>query len=285
MPSLSSGLRLKRFSGARPSKSHSSSAKYGVVLREVLDQPDGEHGQVARGHAVVGVRPAAGVDEVRVAQAEVGGALVHELGEGRLGARKPLRHDHGGVVARLHDDAADELLDGRPVALVEEHGRAAHGARLGRDGEPGIEIDAAILQRLEQHVERHELRHRGRRQRLVGVLVHQHRVGGEVHDVGRARLGLEGDAGCGERQQQRQGGAEAARDGPGGGHDGLRSPVPGRGLRAGPAGDAHGPGTPPRASPRRGLQGVKAPGSRRSARPPRSDRAPDPAPPRPDAAP
>ena len=60
----------------------------------------------------------------------------------------------------------------------------------------------AIAQRLEQHVDGHQLGHRGRRQRLVGVLVHQHGMRGHVIDPGRRGLGLEGLGGQGGQAGQ-----------------------------------------------------------------------------------
>ena len=56
----------------------------------------------------------------------------------------------------------------------------------------GVVGDAAVADRLEEHVERHQLRHRGRRHRRVGVLLEEHHAGGVVDHQRLARLGLEG---------------------------------------------------------------------------------------------
>ena len=60
---------------------------------------------------------------------------------------------------------------------------------LGRHG------DAAVAERLEEQVERHQLRHRGRRQLLVGVLLEEHHAGAVVDHQRLAGAGLEGAGG------------------------------------------------------------------------------------------
>jgi len=108
------------------------------------------------------------------------------------GCGQPFGHHDGGIVARLHDDALDQFFGGGAVALGQEHCRAALGHRLGRNPERGVEGDGRVLlQRLEQHVERHQLRHAGRRQRDVGVLLQQDRVRGHIEHPGRLGPGFE----------------------------------------------------------------------------------------------
>ena len=57
-------------------------------------------------------------------------------------------------------------LDRHLGAGLDEHARAFHRLGVRADEELGVDGDAAVAQRLEQHVERHQLRHRGRRHRL-----------------------------------------------------------------------------------------------------------------------
>ena len=47
--------------------------------------------------------------EARVLQAELAGALVEQVGESRLRARDPFGDDDRRVVARLHDQAAQQV--------------------------------------------------------------------------------------------------------------------------------------------------------------------------------
>ncbi len=117
-------------------------------------------------HHLAGVGQARGVGEVRLGHAELAGALGHLLGEGRLAAGEALGHHDAGVVAGLHDDAVDEVVDPHLGAGLDEHARAFHRLGVRGDEELGVLGDAAVAERLEEHVERHQLRHRGRRDRL-----------------------------------------------------------------------------------------------------------------------
>ena len=69
---------------------------------------------------------AGGIGEGAAGEADLLGPLGHLAGELFLGAGDRLGHGHAGVVARLDDDAADQVLDLHPLADLDEHLRAAH---------------------------------------------------------------------------------------------------------------------------------------------------------------
>ena len=151
-----------------------------VVLRKVRDQPQRQPGEVARRHQVVRLGPAAGVGEHAVGEAELAAATGHLVGEGALGSRQGFGDDDAGVVAGLDDDAADEVFDRDPRVDADEHLRAAHPPRFFAHRKGVGQLQPAVGQTLEQHVQRHQLAHRGRRRGNVGVLLEQHRVRGRV---------------------------------------------------------------------------------------------------------
>ena len=72
-----------------------------------------------------------------------------------------------------------------------------------RDVEQRLARHPAVAQRLEEHVERHQLRHRGGRHRPLGVLGEEHHAGGVVDHQRLARLGLEGGRGGGQERERR----------------------------------------------------------------------------------
>ena len=141
-----------------------------------------------------------------------GTAVFGAIGAQRLG-------DHrAGVVARQHDDAAQQVLDRNPVGGVQKHGRAAIGHGVLRHGQFLDQVEPAAFlaafHRLERHIERHQLGHGGGRQRFVRVLGQKHGAGGLVKDVGGRGFGIKGEGRKAE-QDQRQAGSNVADHGRG----------------------------------------------------------------------
>ena len=184
-----------------------------VVFGEILDQVLRQNAQIAHRHAVLRIGPARGVGQRCVLHTQFAGALCHEGGETILGAGggQAFGHDNTGVIAGIHDDPQDQFAHGGAVLFIEEHGGAAHGAGAGRYGEGRLHRDRATVQRLEQHVERHQLGHRGGRQRRFRILGQKHRARGLVQHPGRSRTRVKGLRRCGGQQQgQKRSGDQAA---------------------------------------------------------------------------
>ena len=133
--------------------------------------------QVARRHDVTLLGPAARVLAHARAQADLAAAFGHLRRERFLAAAEPLGDDDAGVVARLHDDPAQQVLDRDPFADLDEHLRAALAPGLFADQEGVVERQGAFGEAVEHHVHRHDLAHRRRRHEIVGVLFEQHRAG------------------------------------------------------------------------------------------------------------
>ena len=89
--------------------------------------------------------------------AEPLGVLVHERGEGVLGARDALGERDRRVVAALHDHALYQDLDRHARVEVEVGARTFRAPGALADRQLGVELDLAVLQRLEHDVCRHQL--------------------------------------------------------------------------------------------------------------------------------
>jgi hypothetical protein len=187
-----------------------------VERGKIGDDPVSEDAEVAHGHAVPRRRPAVGIGEGRIRHPEGFGAGRHQPGKARLGAvrRQRLAQHAGGIVAREHHDPAQQVLDPNAVGRVQEHRRAAVFETVLRDRQHVVHAKTAVGNGLEGHVERHQLGHGGRRQRPVGVLLKQHRVGRLVEDIGGlgARVEALGQRRLRHGQHHRGGQQERGRD-------------------------------------------------------------------------
>ena len=147
-----------------------------IVLRVFANDVGGEKGHVARGRVLGGIGFPARIGEAGLGHAELGGPLVHQLGEGFLGAGHAFGEHHRGVVAGLDDQPAQQVLDPHPALHREKHRRAVRVRPALAPGLLGdvvkvVEMKAALLQLAKDDLRRQELRGRGRRRRLVGVLL------------------------------------------------------------------------------------------------------------------
>ncbi len=197
------------------------------VLREILHEPRREDAQVARGGRVAGLREAFGVLVGRVLHAQGLGLVVHELDEVLGRAADPLGQGHGGIVARLHDHALQEVIHRHLHLGVDEHARARHLPRQDAHRQLLFQRDLLGTQRIEHQVAGHEL---GQGRLLHGgidVLGGQHLPGCHVQQqvVARGDLGrLGGLHLCPERSRRERGGhGEGAQQGQEGLHGGMHS--------------------------------------------------------------
>ena len=186
-------------------------SKQRVILREIGDDAARQQGQIAHRHQVACLRPAVRVGEGRVCHAHFLRALCHQAGKACLGAigAERLGDDCTGVVARQHDDAAQQAFDRHPFARFQKQGGPGIIHCVLRHGQFFVQGQTAVTQGLEGHVQRHQLGHRRRRQRLVRVLGQQDRAGGVVDHKGRAGAGVKGQRGQGG-EDQRKGGSKGA---------------------------------------------------------------------------
>jgi len=160
------------------------------------------------------MRPAGGIAQRRVLKTQLAGPVGHFRGERLFASRQGLGNDDARIVARLHDDPMDEILQFHPRAGVQEHGRAAAfrpplAPRVFADRQGVIERKPAITQAFEDHVDGHHLAHRGRMHQVVGILLEQHRTGGHLHQQSLAGGALD----------RRRRPWQSDRDGEGGGED------------------------------------------------------------------
>ena len=77
-----------------------------------------------------GMGPAGGVADRRIVESQRPCPPRRFRGEGFFSAEQAFGYEDAGIVARLHDDAADEIFDLHPAVHLDEHLRAAHAPRL-----------------------------------------------------------------------------------------------------------------------------------------------------------
>ena len=155
-----------------------------------MDQRARERRGVACGRIVLGVGHAGGVGKVRSGQAELLRVGVHHLHEGLLRAADLLGQRDRRVVARLHDHALQQVVDGHLLADLDEHARALllPGALADRDRVG--ELEAAFVERLEDGVGRHQLGQTGRLLARVGLTRGEHATAVVVDHDEAARVQL-----------------------------------------------------------------------------------------------
>ncbi len=155
-----------------------------IVAREVADQMDGQRRHVARRRPHIGIGQARGVAENGVAHPQRMGAQRHHLRESVLGAAEILAEHGGGVVGRERHHAEHRLAHRERAAGVNIELHRLHGGGVLRDRHRVVQRHAMVAQRLEQHVERHQLGEARRMARRVGVHRRQHLPGrGIDHDL------------------------------------------------------------------------------------------------------
>ena len=134
----------------------------GIEFGIVRNDAAAEQHQVERRGALVLVRQARGVDEIRVRHAEFACLGGHARGELVLGAAETFGDGDGDIVGGANDDCLDGFLDGQFAAGLKAEARRILGGGVGRCRDLAGERDVALLKLLEQQVEGHHLRERGR---------------------------------------------------------------------------------------------------------------------------
>ncbi len=164
-----------------------------IIVGIVADQMTRELGQIHGAHQLAGrVGQAIRIDEMRLREADRFRPFVHHVGEAFDGAAQALGHNHAGIVAGIDDDAPDKGFDGNPGIQLHEH--------LGALGAPGTfryrqrvrQLDAPVLQPLEQKLQGHQLGHRGRRHWGQAVLFPEDLPVRCIHQQCVLGIGVEG---------------------------------------------------------------------------------------------
>ena len=161
-----------------------------VVLREIADEMLGKGRQILRAHHMAIFRKAGRVHEMAMVQTQLFGFVIHILNECTFGAGEIFRHYDAGVIARLDDDAVDELFHRYLRADAHTGLRALRAPCFFTDGEFIVELYLAFFQALEQQIDRHQLAHRRWRHRLLTHLVQEHGMGVHVDHIGVGSRGF-----------------------------------------------------------------------------------------------
>src|SRR5882757_918649 len=167
-------------------------AEQSVHVRIGLDDVARERRELPHRHLVGGIWQPVGIAEGRFGHAELAGALGHEVGrKSMLVAGDAFGERDAGIVAARDDRAVQEVVD-RDIAVDRREHRRGSGRRPAPP--PGVladpvlvrQLDVALLDGVEHHLDRHQLHHAGGRAQFVGVLLEQHAAaGGLDQDRGR----------------------------------------------------------------------------------------------------
>ena len=153
---------------------------------------------------------ARGVLEDGPGHAELACLVVHEVGEVAAVAADMLGYGHGGVIARSHGHAGEELVHGDFLAGAQTHAGAAHPGR-GMDADAGGAFQPAHLDAVHDHIHGHDLGQGGRRDGEVGIVLVQYLAGVQVdHDGGACPAGRVGTGGQREHGKDEQQDAQPA---------------------------------------------------------------------------
>ena len=184
-PQLQQGVAVEPVVGRTPFIAEFSLGKDRVIVGKLHDQPLGKNAKIPHRHPVIGIGPARCIGKGRCRHPKRRRPFGHQRGKGRFRTSQTLGHNDAGIIARIDDHAVDQFFNRRSIIMLQHHGRSAvarHLHGIVRNSEGRVHRDPPIAQGLEQHVDRHQLGHRSRGQRLIGVLVHQHSVGRHVID-------------------------------------------------------------------------------------------------------
>ena len=130
---------------------------------------------------VLPVVQAGTVDKMGVFHAQLRRAGVHFLHKGRLTARHMLRQRRGAVVGGADHHAFEHLVHAHLLAHLQIDLAAALGRSGLRGGHHVVPADAPAVQGLHDQQQRHDLRHRSRRQLFIRVFLIEYRSRRRVH--------------------------------------------------------------------------------------------------------
>ncbi|MNT58165.1 hypothetical protein D3C72_1955850 [compost metagenome] len=117
-----------------------------------------------------------------VGHAQVSHGLVHHVGEGVFAAGDVLGERDAGVVARLDDDAVQQVADSDLRTHLDEHPRTTGAPGVFADGHRVVFTDLATTDFQGRNVRGHQLGQAGRWQTLVTIVLDQHVAAAGIHE-------------------------------------------------------------------------------------------------------
>ncbi len=155
---------------------------HAVVLGEVLDDPRGQRGQVHGRGVVVRVGDAVGVGEVGVLHPQLLRLAIHHRHEAFLRAADRFGQRQRRVIARLHDQAQQQVAHAHRLVGFQEHARlVALDLEDDRGRHHGlVDCETLFLDCGERQVRGHQLGQRSRLDAHIGVLRSQGLAAGDV---------------------------------------------------------------------------------------------------------
>ena len=157
-------------------------AEVRIELREVGDQPAAQEREFPRRGLLIRIGQAGGVLEHRRRHAELTRLLRHALRELVLVAADRFGNRHGDIVCGAYDERLDCIFDGDLIAGPQAEARRFLRAGIGRRRQRRRQGQCALLQLLEQKVERHHLRERRRIALLGRHAFVENAAGRRIHD-------------------------------------------------------------------------------------------------------
>ncbi|MNI21041.1 hypothetical protein D3C73_745430 [compost metagenome] len=142
----------------------------------------GQNSHVVSRRIVLRIRQTGRVHEVAVGHAQVSHGLVHHVGEGVFAAGDVLGERDAGVVARLDDDAVQQVADSDLRTHLDEHPRTTGAPGVFADGHRVVFTDLATTDFQGRNVRGHQLGQAGRWQTLVTIVLDQHVAAAGIHE-------------------------------------------------------------------------------------------------------
>ncbi len=170
------------------------------LVRKLRVERAGEDRHVADRGIMVGGGQAVRVHEMRFVHAELGGGLVHVVGEALDGPADPLGDGDRDVVGRADHQHLQRVVERHLRADGKAHLRGGHLVRARRDDERRVHRDLVVADGGQRDVNGHQLRGRGREPGLRRLLLEKDVAGRHVHrDGGRRENGRRTEKTCAEQ--------------------------------------------------------------------------------------
>ena len=139
------------------------------VFWKLGDDGAGQFRQIARGGDLARIRQAVGVGKAGARHAEFARRIVHFLDEGGFAASNRFGQHHGDVVGGFDHQRLQRHIDGQFAADRQADLAWRLQRRDERTGDFVIELQLALLDRVEGQISRHDFRQRGWMPQIIGV--------------------------------------------------------------------------------------------------------------------
>ena len=145
-----------------------------IIFGEIIDDCAGQNHQIVHGGEVVFARQAGAVEKMRAAHAQALGFGIHHIGEALFTAADGLSQRDGRIVARLYNQAFNQIAYAGRLARLQKHARALGFPAFFRHGEHLVGLERAVVERFEGEISRHQLGERSRLHRRIQIFAGQH---------------------------------------------------------------------------------------------------------------